>query len=194
MLFKGKDEDIVKTMEYINIDFDYISEETYDMFSYFDCTDEGINNFLYQKAKELDDNSLGTTHLAIDTDKNRIIGYYTLRNSSLLYSVDNGKTIRGIPSTEIYMFAIDKEYQGLEYNDKYNISDFILKNAIMKISDSSNDISASKFIILNSVDKAINFYKRNGFEEFKDFMQYLDDDKSINIICPNPMYRRTNHS
>lgn len=177
-------------MSDIKIEFDYINEETYDLFTYFDCLHEGINNFLFSKAKQFNMEGLGTTHLAIDTNKNRIMGYFTLKNSSLLYSVNSGKSFRGMPSTEIYMFAIDKEYQGIKYDSKRNISDIILDYTIKKINRNRKEISASRFIILNSLEKSMSFYERNNFEDFNDFMYYLDDDKSINMTVKHPMYRR----
>lgn len=173
----------------INIEFDYITPETHDMILYFDCGDDGLNRYLKEKAYQDEKNNLITVHLAIDTDREKIIGYYALKNTSLLYTVDK-KGIRGIPSTEIYMFAIDKDYQGKKYNRK-NFSSFILDNAINKITNCSEEISASRFIIVNSLKRSLNFYKiYNKFEEFEPYMSYLNDDASINIDDKHLLYRR----
>ncbi|KOA94037.1 hypothetical protein [Clostridium botulinum] len=177
------------------IEFDYINTETKKLFNDFDCGHEGINNFLFQKAEEFDKLGFGVTHLAIDTNKNKIVGFYTLRNSSLLYNLNSNNTIqnfgiRGMPSVEIYMFAVDVHYHSVKYNNKYNTSDFLMLNVISNM-DYVTEYSESKFLILNSVEKAINFYIRNKFLPFdKNFMKYINDDKSINIDIPHPMYRK----
>lgn len=173
-------------MDCLDIEFRYIDEDTENLLSFFDCGHEGINNFLIESASEYDGTGLGTTHLAINNQQ--ILGYYTLRNSSLLYHVKQDSFIRGLLSTEIYIFAVDKRFQGQQYTTNINISDFILKHAISTIYD-NNLYSASKFIILNSVNKAINFYRRNKFIAFDTYMQFVYDDHGIPQNC-TPMYKR----
>lgn len=147
--------------------FNHCYEE---LFSKFDCGNEELNKYLYKADKDYND-GLGVTKLIIDMDKEKLIGYYTICTSALLYSMDDNK-IRSIPSAEIKNFALDIEYHGMNYSDEienYNLSDYLFLEMIENISNLSEEIGM-RFIILNAVPRAINFYKANYFAEYGTFM------------------------
>jgi hypothetical protein len=156
----------------VNIGFDYIDKDTRDKYRNFDCSDSGLNDYLFEEAYIKDMQGYGVTHLIINEDKNDLIGYCVLKNSALLFN--DGVNYRSIPCTEIYMFALDKKYHGIKYNETINISDFTFKKIISNIRDNSEEHSGSRFIILNSKEESVNFYIKNKFKDIDINMIYVD--------------------
>lgn len=149
---------------------DYISEENRSELSLFDCGHEGMNNFLVFKAEEYSDLYDGLTKLIIDNKTKKIIGYYTLKNASLLFKPDD--KIRGIPAIEIFRLAIDNKYQ-----DK-GIGTEVLKTIFSDAYEYSNTFSSSKMIILYAInsEKCINFYKKSKFKDVGEFFEIPYDE------------------
>ena len=74
------------------------------------------------------------------------------------------------PAAEIKYFAIDKTYQHKSYDDDFKFSDLMLCEVLKKLIEISEEAISFDYILLYSVPEAVNFYKRNGFCEFTEFM------------------------
>jgi hypothetical protein len=48
-------------------------------------------------------------------DKEKLIGFYVLLATSLLYDTKDTSKVKGLPAIEISIFAIDIEYQKITY-------------------------------------------------------------------------------
>jgi len=88
----------------------------------------------------------------------------------------NGRTYNtSIPSIEIDYFAIDEDYRSLLYDKdstRYNtLSQALFLAMIEYINSISINSVGATHICLYAVPKAVNFYKRCGFEEFSSFMK-----------------------
>lgn len=163
----------------VEVIFDYLYDDTIKLLKDFDCLDEGINNYLYEKAYKDDNLGLGNTHLLIDVTNNKLIGYYTLRNSVLIHDVGNNKT-ESIPTIEVYMFAIDKNYQGKIYKGDNKYSDIMFNNLYQQCYNCRVEISGARFIALNSLKKAKNFYIRQYCDDVLDLVR-LPYDKYVDM-------------
>lgn len=154
----------------VSFHIDYISDENRSKLSEFNCGHEGMNNFLVQKAEEYSNSYDGLTTLLIHNDTKKVIGYYTLKNTSLLFKPDN--KLRGIPALEIFRLAIDKNFQDQGMGTK----------AVQKIfSDAyeyTNIFSSTKMIVLYALnnERCLNFYKRLKFMEMGEFFEMLYDE------------------
>lgn len=168
----------------IPIEVDLFSSKFTHLLDFFDCGNDTINNYL-KKAEAICNEGQGVTRVVIDAGQNKIIGFYTLACSSLLYGFND--EIRGLPAVEIRMFAVDRNYQDLPYTEDDNIvvSDFILDNVIKDINDMSTETIGAAFIVLYAVPSSVEFYKRSGFKELKDFMKPMRDSFTEGCI---PMY------
>lgn len=126
----------------------------------FDCGDEGLNNFLKLKSFKNSNpyDCKGTTTLV--TLNGKLIGYYTLKNTSLLFKADN--KLRGIPAIEITYLAIDKEYQRQGYGST------IIQNIIYETFEYSDKFSEVNAIVVSSLKDKIGFYLDNKFVKFTD--------------------------
>lgn len=151
----------------------------------FNCGNEIINNYLHSKA--LTDKK-AKTFIVINTENNEVICYYSLCCSGFVTSSKNKFTI--YPAVEIKMFAIDEKYQHMKYSDdvyedNLNLSDMLFAEVISFIYDFTDNFCGADEVILYSVPDAENFYLRNGFKRFENFM--LESSELFTDGCI-PMY------
>lgn len=139
--------------------YETIDKFDYEYFCGFDCGDEGLNNFLRLKANKCSDptDCRGTTTLV--TYNRALVGYYTLKNTSLLFKPDSRK-LRGIPAIEITYLAIDKRYQKQGYGST------ILQNIIYETFRYSEEFSEVNAIVVSSLKDKVHFYEKNKFVKF----------------------------
>ena len=159
-----------------------LSKDDIEKTKYFDCGNEVINDYLKKHAYE---DSRATTFVIYDIENNCIINYYSLSCSGFVLDYNSHFTI--YPAVEIKMFAIDEQYKHIIYSpdDNLTLSDYIFGNVISRIYDfTENECGADK-VILYSVPKAENFYIKNGFIRFQDFML---QSESVFLDGCIPMY------
>lgn len=100
--------------------------------------------------------------------------------------VENYKHKYFSPAIELKMFAIDNKYKKMQYSkddDEYLLSDNLLCSVIKEIIGITENICGASNIILYSVPYTIEFYKRNGFEPFREYM-ISSDDMYLNGCLP----------
>ena len=145
-----------------------VSVESLPFTETFDCGNEVINDYLKMKAK---DDTQTVAFMLMDKKNQSVIGYYALSCSGFIIDCKSHYTI--YPAVEIKIFAIDEKYQHLPYSENIDdgtFSDNIFGFVISKIYDFTDNFCGADKIILYSVPKAVNFYKKNGFLEFEEFM------------------------
>ncbi len=147
-----------------------LTEENTDIISHFCCGKEGLDNYLKEVALKDQDHHKATTTLIVKNyrGKTTLIGYYTLKNTCILFRSAN--TLRGYPAIEIVFLAIDKKYQ------RKGIGSKILKKIIYKSIEISRSFSAITVLILSSEKDVVGFYKKNRFIDFPDVFEILHDD------------------
>ena len=163
----------------------------------FDCGNDDLNKYMW---KCVDENS-STIHALVDKDLHKIIGVCFLKCSAYIekqgtanYNVDgelnedNPFNYTMSPAIEILYFAINIEYQDLQFNtDKSNgcLSNVYLSMMIDNIITSSKDFAKSKYVLLYAVTSAYRFYGQNNFCDF-DNTAIIDCDERL-VDC-KPMY------
>ncbi|MBM7835717.1 hypothetical protein [Clostridium sardiniense] len=151
----------------------------------FDCASENINTYIKETALKDYFNNKGVTKIIINSDNKEIIGFYTLSTTALIYESNNKNHY--LPSIEIKFFAIDKEYQGLKYDESEeelnNFSNMMFFDILSSIRKISEEVCGVHNIILYSVAKAYNFYNRHGFKDFNEYMK-RDEGKYIKDCIP----------
>lgn len=149
-----------------------IKDITLEQLSKFDCGEEVFNRYLKEKAKTYKD---ATTYIILDRSDNSVLAYFSLSATGV--QTNYGKhTHFNMPAIEISMFAIDKKLKRLYYDEEiekegypYYFSDLVLFKALQIIEKISKYVGA-RVIILYSVPKAIEFYTRNDFIPFDNYM------------------------
>lgn len=170
----------------IEFDIHRLTTERLEYTKNFKCGNEEIDKYL--KVKALEDMEFGNsvTKIIVNKQNNDIIGYYSICCTSII--MENYRHRYFCPAIEIKMFALDECYQGIIFSDEDKddmFSDHIFCEVIRKTVEITELYVGAKAIMLYSVPKAINFYKRNWFETFEDYM--LKDDNLYIKGCI-PMY------
>lgn len=120
-----------------------------------------------------------TTHLFIDKDANRIMGFVSLRASSLLKQKDGGKYL-GDPALEVSVLAVDQEYERRGVGSA--LIDFVLSEVV----ELHEHFLGIQYVILAADEKAIGFYKKMGFSSFADYWEGIPKD-NWSLEC-DPMF------
>lgn len=97
-----------------------------------------------------------TTHLFIDEDAKRIMGFVTLRASAII-SHGEGGNVTGIPALEVSVLAVDKDYEGQRVGS--TLIDYVLSQA----DELHKQYMGLQYIVLAADKKAVGFYERMGF-------------------------------
>lgn len=145
--------------------FKRISSINIELIEEFSCGLEELDKKLIQ----MKENDEGTTFVFLDETNGQIIGYCTYCASGLKKAYENDSIT--YPAAEIKYFAIDKTYQHKSYDDDFKFSDLMLCEVLKKLIEISEEAISFDYILLYSVPEAVNFYKRNGFYEFTEFMK-----------------------
>ena len=135
----------------------------------------------------------GLPFKVVDLARKKILGVVSLAASGIVYKVGNYMHV--LPSIKIDIFAIDKEYQKLHYNDEseksdipdehYYFSDDVMGTFIRHCRDVSEEKAAAHYIVLYADKNARRFYERNLFSDFSEFMV---KEKNMQIDANDPMY------
>lgn len=195
-----------KIITVFNPDVEQLELEHQDFLCDFDAGDEfqNFNDFIQNDAFEYAEKGDGATYLVFnsiyDNDGNLLnkvlMAYFTLSATSIPYidrirlepeeATVKGKEFDerrcGIPSLEIKMFAVDRNYQDTfyEYEGEFMpISAWILRMIIAYAYNMMKTVVGFKAVFLHSVPTAIEFYRKNFFHNAEKYMEplySLDDE------------------
>ena len=117
---------------------------------------------------------LGKTFLFIEEENEdkKIIGFYTLKASSLIINDMYSKEKQGEPAVEIYELAVHKDYQ------KQGIGTDIIKTIFAQVYELSEKYLGIKHIVVCAKPTAINFYKKFNFKEIDKLVPRTYDNKN----------------
>lgn len=153
----------------------------------FDCEDDDLNDFLFNKALLYQKELLATTFII--EDKERTLGYYSVLNDSLQLKEEDfpskskykkflshlshlipypKRHLKSVPAVKIGRLAIDKTYKGKGLGRIFirNISDDCIE---------LNKKIACRLITVDAYREALPFYQRFGFE----FLTEKDEQEDI---------------
>ena len=83
----------------------------------FNCTDDKLNKFLHRHARQSHDKGGAKTYLAIDSETQKILGFYSVSPASITYERTPDIIKRGLARYEVPVFrlgrlAVDVSVQG----------------------------------------------------------------------------------
>jgi GNAT superfamily N-acetyltransferase len=128
----------------------------------FDCGKEPLNTFLVRHALANQANDSARTFVGLDG--NRVVGYYSLAVSAVLYEEAPERMAKGlarhpIPILLMARFAVDKNYQG------QGIGSGLFKDAIKRCLNVSKEASVRAFMVHAKDEEAKSLYQRYGMLE-----------------------------
>lgn len=119
-----------------------------------------------------------TTHLFIDTDARRIMGFISLRASSIIYH-DEKNTPIGEPALEIAVLAVDKDYE------RRGVGSALIDLAISEASMLRQNHLGVRYITLAADNLAVEFYRKMLFSPMEDLWEhYMPKDGQNNTCVP----------
>ena len=116
-----------------------------------------LKKYAYQNQRRY---LVGNTYVISDADNN-VLAYITLSASSIRKNmIEKNKPYEELPVLLIARLAVDNKYQ------KQKLGEALLKLAIKKALELSDNLGCVG-IVVDSKLKAIDFYKKYGFQEIK---------------------------
>ena len=137
---------------------------------------EYYSNYLKFQAKLNFQQGLAVTYFVVDEKNNRIMGFVSLKTSSLLCTSDDNVKI-GSPALEISILAVDKEYEN------NSVGSNLVKFALAMATKLKEHVGI-KYLLLCSDEKAVDFYcnKRHGFAKIDSFSDIPRENGNINCV------------
>lgn len=137
-------------------------EKNHDFLS-FDCGKEPLNSFLVRHALANQANDSARTFVALDG--NRVVGYYSLAASAVLFEDAPERMVKGlarhpIPVVLMARFAVDSSYQGR------GLGSALFKDAIKRTLHVSKDIGARAFVVHAKDEAAKSLYEHFEMSPF----------------------------
>lgn len=121
-----------------------------------------IDYFLKNKALIDHNNRVSSTYIL--KNESRIVGFYTLGVSTFDFS-DQDRSESYSHSIDLQYFAISKDYQNENFGTK------MLLYIVQEVRGISRKIGI-RFLTLNAVDNAIEWYLDRGFTELNGYKEY----------------------
>lgn len=141
------------TEEYIPLLSDFYAEVK-DGYDYF--RDYLVNNGLLDNKQ-----GIAKSYVYIETigDCKKILGFYAVRSSSLIFDIiDGGKKI-GEPALEIYELAVHNDYQ------RQNIGYEMMQNIFAMAYNLNRGFLGVKHLVVCAKETAVDFYKKFEMKE-----------------------------
>lgn len=138
---------------------------------------EYFEEFINYCAISDNKNGMSTTHVFIDDTTNKVMGFVSLKLSSMLQNFEG--VILGEPALEISNLAVSALYERMGVGTK--LIDFVIETAYTM----NEKFAGIKYIILAADKKAIGFYKKMEFNEFRQYFEIPRQQDNKNCI---PMF------
>lgn len=121
------------------------------------CTNSNFyGEFLRYSALSEQNAGRSTTHVFLDEKQNRIMGFVSLRANSIL-SIEDGGTILGSPALEIFVLAVDQEYEGR------GVGSALIDNVLAEAAHLHEKHMGIQNIVLAADHQSVGFYEKNDF-------------------------------
>ncbi len=153
----------------------------------FRCEYSAIREFIQNKSI---DSEKDVSYVFVDEENNNIMGFCAICCTGILVSetaFDGTDFLTSIPAVEIDYFAVDEQYRSLKFDEASNRYETLSQAFFVYMLDYIREISSeyvgATHICLYAVPKAVNFYKRCGFESFCGYMR-ADELPYLNGCTP----------
>lgn len=137
----------------------------------FHCSDEDLNNFLYDDAKNYLDDLMAATYLFVDKETKQVVAYFSLLNDKVAYDpqnksiwnrinrlISNRKRRKSYPSAKIGRLAVSEKFK------HSGVGSEILE--LIKWSLVNDFRLGCRFLTVDAYADATGFYQKNGFQYF----------------------------
>lgn len=149
----------------------------------FKCSEEDLNDFLFEDAKHFQKELMAVTYLIEDKERNVTVAYFSLLADKITFnpdekaswnrlnrSIPNSKRRKSYPALKVGRLAVSQDYAGT------GVGSFILDS--IKYAFTSVKRLGCRFITVDALHSATSFYQKNGFKFFTE----LDKDDETRLM------------
>lgn len=128
----------------------------------FDSGEESLDRYLADRALTNHLADLGRCYVCIDTDTEKVLGYYTLSAVAVEHADLPGKVRRNapnpVPAVLMGRLAIDTKVQGS------GLGRFLVRDAILSTLAAADRIGVRILLVHALHEQAATFYEKRGFK------------------------------
>lgn len=149
----------------------------------FKCSEEDLNEFLFEDAKYFQKELMAVTYLIEDNYRDFTVAYFSLLADKISFnpeekstwnkinrSIPNSKRRKSYPAVKIGRLAVNHEYSGS------GVGTFIIDS--IKYAFTNVRRLGCRFITVDALKSATSFYQKNGFKFFTE----LDKDDETRLM------------
>lgn len=155
---------------------------------HFDCSDEDLNDFFFNKCLPSQAELIAVTYLIEDSDDpSKVVAFFSVsndrisvedfqsdKNAKLFKKFKNAypraKSFRSYPAVKIGRLGVSKDYQGR------GIGNAIIN--YIKLLFIDNNRTGCRYITVDAYAQSLTFYEKNGFV----FLTEADHDKKTRLM------------
>lgn len=169
-----------------NITFRKLDITDYEMVQKFSCGNRALDDFIRYLCFN---NKQYATYLFVENSTNTLISFCALSSKGITaYQEINDKAYcTQFPEIEIEFFAVDDKYRKILIDKNSQPHETLSRTFLLVMLKQIDSVISThvgvQYVCLYSVRKAVNFYKRCGFKEFKDFMS-ADESPFLDNCIP----------
>ena len=133
----------------------------------FFCGNKSLDNYIGKQASQDLEKKVSTVFVLIDEPDQQILAYYTLSSYTVnITDLDEDTAKRlprypRLPATLLGRLAVDNKHKGKGYGE------LMLVDALQKALNASIQVASLAVIAEALDDKAVSFYIKYGFRQFK---------------------------
>lgn len=119
------------------------------------------------------------THVALDAEEKHIMGFVTLKATSLLFEDDNAEGVKirsGWPAIEVVNLAVAQDYERMGVGGA--LIDFVLTTAV----DLCEQQIGIRYIVLAADPKAQGFYEHKSFQPIREYFDMPVDRQNADCV------------
>jgi predicted GNAT family N-acyltransferase len=147
----------------------------------FDCGDEELNLFLHRLALQHQKKNASRTFVAIQENRDDILGFYTLVTSQVALDLIQEKERKKLPRHPIPMICIARLARNLSCKGE-GLGELLLMDALARSLRLSEEVGVYAIEVKAKHEKAREFYLKYGFTS-------LEDD-SLHLYLPMKQVRQ----
>lgn len=133
----------------------------------FCCGNDSLDNYIVKQASQDLERKVSTVFVLIDEPDLHILAYYTLSSYTVnITDLDEDMAKRlprypRLPATLLGRLAVDNRHKGKRFGE------LMLVDALQKALNASIQVASLAIIAEAIDDKAVSFYIKYGFQQFK---------------------------
>jgi len=146
-----------------------LSEVDSGLLNTFNCEiNSDLTNFIHKTARDYEKRQIARTFVLVNSDKNEVVGYFTISMKSLStngMSKTSIKKIDGVSNSRVCIHSFLIGQLGISDNyTEYKLGILLLDDAFTKI-EMAHDLVAGRYILVDAIHnkKVIKFYTEYGF-------------------------------